>query len=795
MHCKPRPVVVCAAGAVLFALMMVGCGGNNPTISLARSRGVVQKPAAMTTPLNTLVVSAPNASPVNNDGSFAFDRAGGGDGLVILADKNNKAVLAGFSDGETTPVEISARSTALAMLFYGSGSFTLPLDQHNAIRKLLAAHPALNDLTTVLEQRLAVNPTALADKDAQVLAALQTALDAMKAGRARNAQLAARTREDEPSVTSQMLAQPTEPQSGVIVSSSDDLTGLQAVNTRRRNLILFIQQTGYEDANGVKHDADLQVVKGEFPKDWIVATNKLVGAIGSVVDVVAGNGAYQPVTSKPPIPLPVHPASAKKAFYRVTIAGPGLDPGRVPKQGDAVKTAATEMLALGFMKDIFLPLLFSALDIHLNFNELLNQPALLGSAKGLLSILSGGGHVAVGLTSFEPKEVALSVIKTMTDDYVFRQAILNWLTEFLIKHSSIQNVGKLLAGNILLTRLSFFLAILDKGFALGDASVTAHDWGQSNYFDEWEVTAIPPSVKLEPGDSTVINSEFITLKVQTPVKGALVYHWKTDGVYGHLLDTKGHSGDEFDSTADSVAYMGDQPPDTGEKIDNVTVTVFIIPSEGSSQKRVKLGSATVKITRKKQEQYGQVKVNVLSATDVEYAPGQTTNFAYLVPLGERTYTMVSATKTPSSLGQFLNSLYRFGTPPEQYQLQWHGHVPSITEGVSVPAKRDGFVGSLSLALPYQLNGTRYQLFFEAISGTITITGAVGDGFITWEAEARLGWDPPSDFTPGDGTYGYIDVTISGYTTLVDEKRTGRAPDLRSLVGKSFPIRPPRSAAP
>jgi hypothetical protein len=789
MRIQRRRTFIHLPGTLLAALLLFGCGGGleNASSGFSRSRGVVQLPAGMTAALSTLTVSAPNGSSIRPDGSFEYDRMPGGDSLVIVANQDGKPVLAGFTDGDTAPIQINTQTTAVAILFYASGSFTLPPDQHNNVRRLIAAHAAVPPLATALEQRLAANPGALADRDPQLQSAIQTALDSMGANRSRAAKAPTRGRAEEPSISSQLLAQPLEAQSGMIVSSSDDLVGLQVANTRRRNLLLFITQTGYEDAQGVRHDVDLPVVSGAFPKDWIVATNKLVGAIGSVVDVVAGNGSYQPVISKPPIPLPVNPTTAKKSFYRVTLAGPGIDPGRAPKEGAKVKTAATEMLGLGFVKDIFLPLLFSALDIHLNFNELLNQQGLLESTKGLISILAGGGHVAIGLTSFEPKEVALSVLKTMTDDYVFRQAILNWVTQFLIAHTDIKNVAPILAGNVVLTRLSFFLAILDKGFALGDASVTAYDWGQSNYFEEWEVTAIPPRVDIRPGDSTVINSEFVVLKAETPVTGSLVYHWKTDGVYGHLLDAKGHSGAEFDTTADSVSYVGDKPPDTGEQIDKVTVTIYKIPTEGPSQQRIKIGSATVNITRKKQEQYGQVKVNVLSATDVEYSPGNRTDFARLVPLGEKTYTMQSATKTPSSLGQFINSAYFHGTPPSRYTFQWHGHVPSISSGVSVPAKPDGFAGSLTLYLPYELNGVRSSLRFEAISGTITITGAVGDTFITWEANARLGWDPPSDFTPPDGTYGYIDVTISGYTTLVDEKRSGRAAAMRSLVGKSFPL--------
>ena len=469
--------------------------------------------------------------------------------------------------------------------------------------QLIAAHAATATLAATLGQRLAVNHNALTADDAPLQAAIQTALVAMASGRSVHTGTGGRsavTRQAGASGLTLILAQPSEPQSGVIVGPSDNLLGLQITNTRRRNLLLYITQTGYDDAQGTHHTVDIPLRRGAFPADWIAATNKLSGALGSVVDVLANNGAYQPVKSGV-IPLPLNPTTAKKSYYRVTLAGPGLDPGSAAKEGESrVRADATEMLTFGFMKDIFLPLLFAAMDIKLNLEEVATPVALFTSIKGLVAIISGFGHVVLSLSDFHPKEVGIAIIKTLNDDYVFRQAMLRGLTEFVFQLGA--NADVLNSAETFLTKISFFLAFLDKAFALGDASVTANDWGQSDYFEEWEVTAAKANVRVLPDAPTVYNLDTLALTAQTLATGDLVYHWKTSGAWGHLVDTKGHSGPEFDSTDRTVTYVGDRTPAAGAaESDTVSATIYVIPETGGTQNRLLLGTGTTTVARRRRQ--------------------------------------------------------------------------------------------------------------------------------------------------------------------------------------------------
>jgi hypothetical protein len=160
-------------------------------------------------------------------------------------------------------------------------------------------------------------------------------------------------------------------------------------------------------------------------------------------------------------------------------------------------------------------------------------------------------------------------------------------------------------------------------------------------------------------------------------------------------------------------------------------------------------------------------------------------------VGERKLSMVRATKSPSSLGQFISS--SFATPGvANSAFLWHGHVPSIAPGVTVPAAPPGFVGSLNLYVPYTLNGTNWRPKFTSYEGTITVPGVSGN-LIAFEATSRMEWDPETGYLHAPGQYGHIDVTISGHTTLVDEGAAPRLARPQQLQGEGpGPVAAPRS---
>ncbi len=503
----------------------------------------------------------------------------------------------------------------MALLFFASGSFTLPADQQIKARQLLAGDPSFGPLIQAIEKRIAADPTAVADGDPDITAAIQAALTSMgapsrsplpapalPAGSAANrrAVIAASSRVSRADIPTLMLVQPSAPQSGLILQQSDDQTGLQITNTFRRECFYFIRETGFKDAagNSVAKTADIATGKST---ESVPSVNRLNGAIGSVIDVLRGLGAYQPVNVGP-IHLPLDPPDAQETVYHVTVVGPGLDPGHPPKFGDQpISDRANIAAGVSLVKEIILPLVFAVIDRHLDLSHLQNQgPLFEKTFRNLVSLGAVGGHVGLSLsgTHFDPQEFTVVLFRTIVDDPVFRQAFVQFLNTTLsdLAFATGQQIGLATAEGIL-TRLNLVLGIIDKGFALGDAAKVAVDWGQSHFFDEWDVTVTKPSVHLSPATATVdVNNNIVSLtaSVSGQKTGDLRFVWTTPGTQGHLESANSSTPLGTGPIPDAKAvYVADLLKLRTGQSDTVTVQAFV-----ASDLSTPIGSATATIATK-----------------------------------------------------------------------------------------------------------------------------------------------------------------------------------------------------
>ena len=583
---------------------------------LGAGSGAVELPPGSTLSLTALQVIAPGASAIRPDGSFDF-AASSDPILVLIADGDGVPVLAAYSDPrQSGALRVNARSTALAMLFFASGAFTRAQSEYQQVRDLLAAHPAFATLAAAVEARLGVEPHAIAAGDPALLAAIQAAIDAMSGRGVTRAVTAAAGAP----VVSRLLADPQAELSGIIVSDSDDQSGLQITNRRRRHLLFYVTQTGYLDSENHVQQVDRPVVNGSFPHDWISSTNKLGGVFGSVTDVFSGNGAYQPYTFTPAVPLPVFPDSAREAYYHVTVVGPGGNLGAQPKMGlFPFLGGASEMVTWSVFKDIFLPFLFAGLDVHLDIEHLADPTPLFQSYRVWITGLGSGGHVVLSLTHLEIKEFMLAVFKTIADDAAFRQVFINWFRGQLasLAPDAAQALSES-ALNGLATKLNFWLFLIDKAMSLGDAAVAAHDMANSNWFEEWDVTAIPVPVRLLPPVATVTKSS-PAVTLTTTVTGLpnhrFVYRYSTAGFHGLVCPILGDCATTVDSIFDNVLYVADALGIVEGDLDTVTVEVFDDTDGNGTVPAVEpaLGKATSRIVGEAGCAGPEVAVNIPSA--------------------------------------------------------------------------------------------------------------------------------------------------------------------------------------
>ncbi len=291
--------------------------------------------------------------------------------------------------------------------------------------------------------------------------------------------------------------------------------------------------------------------------------------------------------------------------------------------------------------------------------------------------------------------------------------------------------GKAKGGDTEIVQVDIYKGPYNSRVALGTATSVV----------TYKTPITPATPGLLPGAT-----QTFTANVSDALTGTLTFEWTLSGGHGTI-----NGGASAATTSGTVAYVAG----ASLGVDTLAVTV-----KNASGAVLTTGSVTITII----ETGGEVTVQILDAVDGKWDGGGT-DWASLVALGERHYTLSSATKTPSSLGQFINSGFAEAGVRNSAFL-WHGHVPSISAGVTVDAAPTGYAGSLNLYVPYTLNGNTWRFVFVAISGSINITAVAGNR-ITFEATARLEKDPENGFRHDPGQYGYIDVTVSGYATLRD----------------------------
>lgn len=617
------------------ALLLGGCGGGGGTggggtggggsgaDALTYSRGAVVLPAGFIGPVAGLRVSAPNAGPVGADGSFAYDNVGNRPNFILATNSSDKPVLLGISDPASgKPAEISASKTAVALVFWALDSYSLPTSDQAAAIGLIAGHPALGPLTSVISTELASNPTALGDFSPAILAAVKQTRDAIRndtraaflfnpqvriANRAsKSAQVPSRaaaspthrsTREAGPPV--QMVIEPSGgPFSGLIAHQSDDNKALIITNTRRRELMYYIQQTGYRDKNpdgsaGEEHELEKEIAENE----WLQSTSKVPGAIVGLAEAAAGGGAYQPVNSEP-IALPVYPDGSAESTYHVTVVGPGIDSPNPPKFGaEKYAPGYNKAAALTFGLDMLLPSIATLLNINY-------EPAGIALSSEVVIGFEAIFHSCLDLPEFvnaarlkEFEKLPKIVLAAMATNPTFREKLLLTLTNSVLNRLPHLSKAWLTAlkAETFLRQLNVFVKYLDTALALADFAVIAHDIADSHMFEEWDVKVRSTKVKINPvnADINVTETAPFAAVVQADTTGkVMVYHWTTSGSFGDMSDTVGHRGTEFDTSSPSVTF---RPNSKGYGTDWVTVEVF----EKVNTERISYGSNGAQVTVRK----------------------------------------------------------------------------------------------------------------------------------------------------------------------------------------------------
>lgn len=607
--------VILFMACTFLIVVLFGCNGGGDSFNNAKLRttGMVTLPAGSTLQLKDLQVKgALGVSAITDDGKFTVQEPDTGPALVGLFDKAGRLILFGYVDANSAGGgEINAKQTAMALLFQAIGGYLLPPNEWKKLLELIAAAPETETLAGVIATRVAANPTALLDGDAQIRDAVAAAVatlnpplpEAVSKISSRNASGYVVSLGATNTVTKVAILNPGK-QSGAEVQLNTDGSGIIIANGYRRHLIYYIYRTGYVDKDGNSHDVTPWV---ELTHNYLTATSGVTSVVSAVTDYAAGIVAYGDTTTQP-INLPLEPVDAKRTLYTVVVIGPGADmdlPPALQSASAALKaqwtSSAAKMMALEWFKEFFLPGFFAFVPANGFAKQFELNEANVKFAQDIINMFSQGGlDVGTALASNDYKGTAVNAFKAIAGNESFRVALFTKIKDKMLSMGLTASADAV--GNAL-TKVNVALSLVDKILTGGDIGAVATQLGMSSVYTYWNLAANKLEVEINPNAANAT-------KVGTPINltcqisglsGALLnYHWATTGKYGHLEDDRNHSGNAFDTTQGTVRYVPDTIDDG--KTDQVTVEAFLVPAGGVGDKE-DLGQGTAVITCKLSKSY------------------------------------------------------------------------------------------------------------------------------------------------------------------------------------------------
>ena len=114
------------------------------------------------------------------------------------------------------------------------------------------------------------------------------------------------------------------------------------------------------------------------------------------------------------------------------------------------------------------------------------------------------------------------------------------------------------------------LALVDIILGAGDVGVVVAHIGLSDLANIYTVEALPPEVTLLPETTRMDPFDTVTLTAAVPeLTGStstaeFTYHWSCTGNHGTITDSIGHTGIDFDSSSDFVAYIAETGTNGGD---------------------------------------------------------------------------------------------------------------------------------------------------------------------------------------------------------------------------------------
>lgn len=555
---------------------------------------------------NLRVVSAAGAATIGSNGSVTPGLPGFNLFLTQVVDSSDRVILYGYTVSAGSPWPINAESTAIALLYFSLGGWTLPdalarndilIDLRNSYRDILA------ELTGAIESAMRDDPRAIHNGHSLIRDALAEAKTAILAlGTTTTAKRPALRNKTGPSLQSGgssllgfVTTDPdrTTPQSGIYLRTSLDSDGITPLNRYRRRAKLYAYLTARETSSGGAEEID-PIRQVEGPVDLLPAGTYSAGD-GFIAKAAGSVENWDPTKSELVLlsdeMTGVPGEESSTAWFDIVVLGPALDGPDVPPLLDMPRyedqraewlSAIDELRWKTFLFDFFVPVID-----EIGIGGMILQPTSTSAATfAALRALVEPKLTSAGITIRTTAGYGAALDHCLTlfkEDADFRNGYLSIMKRSLGTANAAANydgIGK----NALRALQSMLGGVIEDGSKGPDLGAIYTQLQKSNEADLWRATVSKVTIHPKAPEVTKqLTRTRLSAKVATSEARTYCYRWNSPSAYGYLAEVKGiQSGPDFSSNEDAVFYTSSPNQVSEQELDPVTVTVYDVTDLGGA---------------------------------------------------------------------------------------------------------------------------------------------------------------------------------------------------------------------
>lgn len=590
-----------------------GCGGTvQPPPDSTTLVGTVNLPAGSPLALSALGVSTPaDLTGVTAAGTFEVEALFPGWGLMSVTNDEGEAVLLGFADTTSTSNELSARSTAVALLYVALGASGASGVATADIVAYLAALPELPALTAGVAEVLANDPLAIANGSEALLALVREARDAIIA-RESGSQLAGSSPTPRASgapatfgAGGLVFPLAIDGNSGVLISdpgmrggfelvAGEEPFSIAVINEARRAGALYLYQTGLGGSDGSWFYEYPQPLPQGAPTPLLPATGA-EAAVGIANAVGLGGDSSLTPSVTPSIVLE-KATETDRTFYVAVVIGATSDTtisGDIvidPKYGQFIAgwgSTYTDLVWQTYWTQMLYPVF---------------RLVLFGSSgSDGFSFAALAGRTAQARTASQPFMQALGLDNPLVSPWPLLQGTLvaavlpppdDQLFQTLME-ISVGSTGPLnlspqqlarLKGNAATTTAKAIVALMSESYSSAGIGAAVNDVQNNPSLMVWHPSRLTQAMEIYPAPGELMRltkvSEVFTLTFDRAfIDYQFIFRWSTSGEYG-FLDTPGTTS--VDTKSAEIQYLANDPVNISEELrDTIRVEAYLDDGSGA----------------------------------------------------------------------------------------------------------------------------------------------------------------------------------------------------------------------